>query len=178
MPELDIRHALALAQKGIAEGARRPSVARLVWDKATRCEAARTLEFTARSYIDVPGPDRTFLLDIDVPCRKCDPCRRGRSTLWWLRSRMECRQAERNWFGTLTLAPDKHHLMLSRARARLIKMGTDFDSLDHIERFALHHAEISRELTLWLKRVRKVRSRNSGIYWWWRRIKAAFHTII
>lgn len=164
MPDLDIRQAHALAARAISDGARRPSMARLEWLKAEGCSNPGLLEFTARSYpadrrtrmaAIGPGHGHAVLLDVEIPCRKCDGCMKRRSTLWWFRARNECRQAERNWFGTLTLSPDKHHLMLSRARARLIGKGTDFDKLDSVERFALHHAEISKEITLWLKRLRK-----------------------
>lgn len=61
----------------------------------------------------------------------------------------------RTWFVTLTLRPDAHFKIASQARLRLAAQGEDFDRLDGATQFAERHREISREITLWLKRVRK-----------------------
>lgn len=63
--------------------------------------------------------------------------------------------SSRTWFGTLTLRPEVQHARLSQARLRLARQGLDYDELPSVERFAERHREISRDLTLYLKRVRK-----------------------
>ena len=45
--------------------------------------------------------------------------------------------------------------MLCQARQRLWSGGTDFDALSPAEQFAERMTEIGREVTLYLKRVRK-----------------------
>lgn len=94
-------------------------------------------------------------LQMEVPCRKCEPCLRQRAKLWAARARAEISAAPRTWFGTLTLGPDQHRLMQLRATSRLAKGGTDFDALSDPQQFAERHHEIGVELTKWLKRVRK-----------------------
>jgi hypothetical protein len=62
----------------------------------------------------------------------------------------------RTWFVTLTLRPEEQFKAASRARLRLAKQGTDFDLLSPARQFAERHREVNREITLWLKRVRKI----------------------
>ena len=66
--------------------------------------------------------------------------------------------AERTWFGTLTLRPDRQQFALDSARMKCARQGIDFDGLSDDERFRLRHNFVSQELTRWMKRVRK----NSG----------------
>lgn len=75
--------------------------------------------------------------------------------LWRSRAERETRAALRTWFGTLTLSPAAHQTMVSKARARLGAQGVDFDALPYGEQFRERHREISREITKYLKRVRK-----------------------
>lgn len=56
----------------------------------------------------------------------------------------------------MTLAPEQQYRTLSATRHRLGAGGTDFDTLPPDEQFAERLKEIGREVTLWLKRVRKV----------------------
>lgn len=76
--------------------------------------------------------------------------------LWRTRAEHETRAALRTWFGTLTLNPAAHMTMVSRARVRLAQQGIDFDDLPIGEQFIERHREISREITKYLKRVRKI----------------------
>lgn len=94
-------------------------------------------------------------VDIDVKCRQCPNCLRARSWEWTQRARVEITQSQRTWFGTMTLRPDWHAQMLNRARQRLARQGVDFELLDIEERFKLQVAEVTTEVTLWLKRLRK-----------------------
>ena len=61
----------------------------------------------------------------------------------------------RTWFGTLTLAPQSHFEVVSRIRLRLAKRGEDFDTFPETRQFSERVHEIGKEITLWLKRVRK-----------------------
>lgn len=90
-----------------------------------------------------------------LPCRKCDRCRRKRSAMWSLRAKAETQAAVRTWFGTLTLRPDAHMTMLSRARSALARQGVNFDSLPYGEQFTERHKQCAIEITKYLKRVRK-----------------------
>lgn len=66
--------------------------------------------------------------------------------------------SERTWFSTLTIRPDRRMYVLSAARAEAARQGSDFDALDDRERFRRLCKQVSIELTLFMKRVRK----NSG----------------
>ncbi len=107
---------------------------------------------------DLPKDETTrpYFLDLEVPCRRCAPCLRRRGRHWAARAADEIGASHRTWFGTLTLSPSSHALMTIRASARLRKGGTDINDLSPADLFLERHAEISRELTLWLKRVRKM----------------------
>lgn len=111
---------------------------------------------TRDRYITVkPGTKIPLVLTMALPCRKCDRCRARRQRRWSARARAETRSSVRTWFGTLTMRPDAHMTMLSRARVRLAHQGVDFDKLPFGEQFIERHKESSVELTKYLKRVRK-----------------------
>lgn len=88
-------------------------------------------------------------------CRRCGPCMRLRSAAWSHRAAAETVCSRRTWFGTLTMGPEAHFAMELRARRRLLAGGTAWSRLSDHERFKEHASEGARELTLWLKRVRK-----------------------
>lgn len=94
-------------------------------------------------------------IDIEARCRKCAACLRARARMWTERAIAECRQAGRTWMGTLTLSPHQHHLMMCRASHRLKQSVVRWSSLSAEEQLSERHKEISKEITLWLKRVRK-----------------------
>lgn len=104
------------------------------------------------------GESGGYNLDYLVRCRNCERCRSARRALWAARAAGETLASVRTWFGTLTLSPEAHYKMLLLASRRLSTGGTRLEDLSNDEQFRERHAEISRELTLWLKRVRK----NSG----------------
>lgn len=146
-------------------GAIRPT-----WDVSGRCQSPVYRTLTFGSYFDVSEGDyRTNVLtarergemrtiDLWVRCRRCHTCARARAALWRERARREVAAASRTWFGTLTLSPSSHHLIALRCRHRLNRGGTNFDALSDDEQFAERHREVSKELTKWIKRLRK----NSG----------------
>ena len=135
----------------------------LEWDVAGRCQSPVYREVVARPEPKVVYVHRTrsaeggvYTLELQVRCRKCGPCRKAHAHHWRMRAVSELTMTKgRTWFVTLTLRPDAHFQMASRARLRLAAQGTDFDGLDPANQFAERHREISHEITLWLKRVRK-----------------------
>lgn len=167
---LDQAHALAI--RALAEGAVREGLTTFKWDASGTCERPVYRELHVRpgakqyapsdkgraNIVVKPGSQVPITVELNVMCRKCDDCRQRRRALWTARARTECMLAHRTWFGTLTLRPEAHLRMEIEARRRLHRGGTRWDTLDNVDQFRERHAQISRELTLWLKRVRK----NSG----------------
>lgn len=142
--------------------------------QASRCERPLLIEWTGRGkgegafapnlllrrlepwrppiYVgrDKRGPLR--LLDQWIPCRACNWCLAVRGRQWSERAVQEIAWGQRTWFGTLTLNPSAHYEMECRARAHLGDAG-DMGQLAHNIYYV--HKEISKEITLWLKRIRK-----------------------
>lgn len=112
----------------------------------------------AKDFGFTPGEKYTLYLDMDTPCRKCAPCLKRRAAKWRLLANREMAMANRNWFGTLTLSPSAHFKAYLKACSDYAKRGTDLDLCGTDEQFQARVTEIGREITKWLKRVRK----NSG----------------
>lgn len=111
---------------------------------------------TRNKYVRIDGKGQISLtLEMHLRCRKCDRCREKRRRMWSSRAKAETAASSRTWFGTLTLNPGAHAIMLARARVRLAKGGTDFDTLSYGEQFQERYKECSAEVTKYLKRVRK-----------------------
>lgn len=90
-------------------------------------------------------------IDIKVRCRKCAACLRQRARKWTARAFIECGQAYRTWFGTLTLGPDRRFWV----RASAISQVGNLNHLTPDERYKALERQIAPEVTRWLKRVRK-----------------------
>ena len=132
------------------------------WDISGSCLSPQTRELhsrplimAGREYLSQRGGQTPLTLILHTRCRKCATCLRLRSNEWRWRATSEMGEAARTWFGTLTLRPEAHHQMLCQARARLWSGGTDFDALSPAEQFAERMTEVGREVTRYLKRVRK-----------------------
>lgn len=97
-------------------------------------------------------------VSLEVRCRQCPACLKQRSILWTQRAVAELSVAGRTWFGTLTLAPEKHTWVEAKLRSEY-KISGDFDALTEKEKFAARLKLINTEITLFLKRIRK----NSGV---------------
>lgn len=95
------------------------------------------------------------MTEIIATCRKCDNCLRRRAAHWRLRSYAEYQNAARTWFGSLTLSPEQHSRVTMACQAYALKNGDDFDAMSPDRQFAMRHKCINREITLYLKRVRK-----------------------
>lgn len=102
-----------------------------------------------------PAHERPVMVEMLVPCRQCEACLRRRAAHWRLRAYSEWRAANRTWFGTLTLTPEFHFRVKARAALQMQKNGDDFDALPQEAQFLARHREISKEITLYVKRIRK-----------------------
>lgn len=165
-----LNRGMRLAGAALVEGGYNRKGMSVEWDMAPRCEAPVNRELLVRPeppdaprdgrgvarHEWRPGSNPGANIDYAVRCRRCSACLRYRRNYWALRARAETIHSVRTWFGTLTLSPVSHHTMLCRADARLSRGGTRFETLSEQDQFAERHKEISREITLWLKRVRKV----------------------
>lgn len=86
------------------------------------------------------GAVKKLWVDLWARCRKCAWCLRRRARDWAERIVREFRPSQRSWLLTVTLRPDAHYLMGVRGGAQ------DFLGC---------HRAIRRELTLYIKRLRK-----------------------
>lgn len=127
------------------------------WDIAGDCERPVLVELNGRPddtrLITRANPSR--FIDIHVACRRCANCLRRRSALWRIRAFSEWRNSARTWLCTFTLRPSALVHLLSRARVRLGKAGTDYDALGPHDGFLELEKEGFRHVQLWLKRLRK-----------------------
>lgn len=105
---------------------------------------------------DFIGPERVATIEYEARCRRCDACLKQRARQWAFRARQELRLADRSWFGTLTLSPDQHFRAMIQAESRLRAGGERFEDVNPDAQFQLRNQQIQREITLWVKRVRKV----------------------
>lgn len=151
-----------LISRALASGGRQVSASRVVWDVAGDCErpvyreVASRPDATPNKHIVVrPGRAHGLILELALRCKACSRCLRLRAGQWKARALREWEVAPRTWFGSLTIAPDHQHRFLEQARRKEALQGVDFDGLSELEQFRCRHREISRELTLWLKRLRK-----------------------
>jgi len=168
---------MALMMQALSSGGELASPTTVKWDIAGNCARpwVRTLsarppkhavlgEIFAPSYgfvgkgtavwryigID-KGTPHTLFLELSTRCRRCFECRRYRSRMWRQRALTEIQVAPRTWFCTFTLNPEYHNLMWYRAVIRDPAVeGQDGDA-----QFIARHREITAEITLYIKRLRK-----------------------
>lgn len=102
-------------------------------------------------------PPKSCSAYISVRCRKCDACLNHRRRVWTARAVAEVDQAPRSWFVTLTFKPERRFVLEcfgdQLARKRRAERLTDMGTLD---RFTAISKPAAREVTKWLKRLRKV----------------------
>jgi len=142
----------ALARKALAGGAILQGTRHIVWHIAGRCTDPVLREsWTAGGGHHLPG----ITVEMHLPCRLCEVCRRRRQMQWQHKANNECAVATRNWFGTLTFEPDMQMQILHIARAKAHQKSCDFDEGSPREQFIGLVASASRFITLYLKRLRK-----------------------
>jgi len=144
----------SLVSRALEQGAVRHSLVRTEWDVAGDCMSPRTVEHHARPAkgrsFDFLGDGRHPLnLVMHVRCRHCDRCLRQRRHEWIRRAIAEVALADRTWMVTLTMRPDEHYRLLLLAQ----KNKRDISTED--ARLRAELAEAGREVTLYLKRLRK-----------------------
>lgn len=175
MPPIDsLPQISALVQKAIDTGrCERLGATRWRWDASGKCSAPVVVErigrpsaafgkkyvlIDARGVIgDGPTPV-TISCEILAPCRKCAGCLNQRRVLWANRAKIEVMSSARTWFGTLTIRPQMRFHYLTVARQDAAARGEDLDALDDEKQFLGIYQAVSRDVTKFLKRLRK----NSG----------------
>jgi len=131
-----------------------------VWDVSRDCDRPVPVTLHSRATGSlrrlkagkpIPGIELVML----TPCRRCLVCLRKKARLWRYRALSEIQVAPRTWFGTLNTRPDFDvwcdHVAATETR--------DFWSLPLEKKFAPRVKVMGREVTKYLKRVRK----NSGV---------------
>lgn len=125
---------------------------RLLWHMK-RFPKARLWRFHGgASHLNCHFDDRMTLapkvyFQATLPCRKCEVCLKHRAALWRQRACVELALSTRTWFGTFTVNPQNRFIIDVRAR----RNADDQSDVEYLAR----HAQISRELTLYFKRLRK-----------------------
>lgn len=158
--ELHLDHLRRIIGNALTQGAERKSATVVEWNIAGRCESPVTVTMTAKpegspDVLVAPGRAHPLELGMEVPCRKCRRCLIYRSALWTGRAKAEIGMSVRTWFGTLTLNPGEQYRAVSEARLEAHAEHLDYDALSEEERFIRRVRVIAREITKWLKRVRK-----------------------
>lgn len=102
----------------------------------------------AKNWADPP-----CTVEMHTRCRKCAPCLRARSQEWTYRAKRELAAASRTWFGTMTLTPHEHYM--ASLRWETAKVGRSWRELSPAEQFAAEQEVVAKDVTKWLKRVRK-----------------------
>lgn len=91
-------------------------------------------------------------VDVRYACRHCHACLKARAYLWRRRAEAEIKASSRTWFCTFTLRPEARTIMVCRASQRL---RYSVDTLSDNDWFREVFSEVSKEFTLYMKRVRK-----------------------
>jgi len=125
----------------------------IVADFRGRCTDPWTLR-------EVQGSGDSWLCtDVIVRCRKCTRCLKQRSREWIVRCIREMNLAPRTWFVTLTVKPDWRYKHVAMARARNVE---HWDYLTDEQKHRKQMEELSRTITVWLKRFRMRSVRRAG----------------
>jgi len=123
----------------------------LEWDVSGGCEKSVPIELYGRHSVrhGIKRPPMTVVLH--TRCRCCMWCKNQRRAFWSLRAQNEYNASSRTWFATLTLSP--HEQWVAEETAR--RENWNFDGLREEQKFARIVSVIGRELTRFIKRVRK-----------------------
>lgn len=166
---------MRVAGKALEAGARLVSPTLIRWDCSGSCMEPREVVLHGRKLGDArddleraaypidPRRQRyqpvqaSMSIEVKVRCRTCPKCARARAFLWRTRAEVEILCAQRTWFGTLTLRPEEHSRIYHECCVRYANglHNVDFDSVSRAEQFHQRHAVIGKEITKYLKRVRK-----------------------
>lgn len=132
------------------------------WDVSGNCQRPVLLELfsrpelrTEKAQVIGPGKGARLNMDMHVRCRQCETCLRARAAHWRYRARAEWLQSPRTWLVTLTFSPEQLFRLMAQARHKLRYAVLSFEQLAEKEQFAALERETGREVTLFLKRLRK-----------------------
>lgn len=143
-----------LAATAVAAGATRTSLGVVEWDISGYCTDPQSFELFERGRL-TSGQQVPLCVRMTARCRKCEWCLEERRKLWAARALSEWQLSTRTWSGALTLRPDAHLHAVSIARHERALQGEDFESYSYPEQFRYRCRVIGREITKYLKRVRK-----------------------
>lgn len=168
---LHLREARNVARRALGAGAAMSGPSTVAWDVSSSCSNPRNVAFEGR--ID-PSEDfrneKPITTVMTVRCRRCPACLKSRSASWRIRANVELGEAQRTWFGTLTLSEANQVKALYRAQLSAKRRGISWeapvkraygeDAIAYqqrcdLDRFARVVRAIAPEVTKWLKRVRK-----------------------
>lgn len=123
----------------------------LEWDISGKCQQPKFVELYSRLNAAHSGRKSPMTVILEVRCRMCAWCLNQRRQFWAMRALDETKAAPRSWFATLTLEPHQHYEAECIARSE----NPNFDQLAQAQKFAALVQVVGRELTLFIKRVRK-----------------------
>ena len=127
-------------------------------DPVTILSTGRPLTKAGKSHVYGVGALPMILTEKEVRCRQCENCRKARAALWRIRAIGQIKHSDelgcRTWFGTLTLSAEQHSRVLMACQLHASRNGDDFDKFSPERQFRARHECISREITLYLKRLR------------------------
>lgn len=118
-------------------------------------EKTAATHVTERQVRVAKGTKHPVWLTRHTRCRECANCQQAHAAYWVTRCAPEVTQSVRSWFGTLTFSEEALYKAKCRAVLRLSRGGTDYDALSERVRFSELLVECNKELTKYLKRVRK-----------------------
>lgn len=174
-----------LAVRAMQNGGKQKGPTKWEWDIAGNCENPQDVQIRsdygylkpgqAKQLVVGPDGDVTHPLNVllAVRCRKCPTCLRARSNHWRKKAYQEYQRATRTWMLTLTLSPHSRFSLDSAARKLAADNGDDLEYLERARHSGMSNKELrevrkdnkeahrlrwlvlSRELQLYVKRVRK-----------------------
>jgi hypothetical protein len=154
------------AEEALATGADRPNFLTIRKDVAGNCTDAIHREYVgaeqvtrSRDYSRTTRRGPQMTIEFQVRCRLCLNCRKARATHWRYLCQNEIKSAPRTWFLTLTFRPENHYRVRCAVDLRLHARGTTFEQQTENERFRLLAAECGKEVTRYIKRLRKAGAR-------------------
>lgn len=141
-----------LFERAVFKGAARLGPTTVQWDVSGTCDKPLwAFQEGALSDLEakIAGDPFSYRVEMKVPCRKCRSCLAFRAYRWRTAALAEIASAERTWFGTLTFRPSEH------VRA-LYSLPTIEGTRSPEAQAAACHNVLGRDVTKWLKRVRKL----------------------
>jgi hypothetical protein len=157
MKRQHIEPVMDLAKRAITSGGDQTLLHKVRWAIGANCTAPVLVAVTGTTdkedynWVVGPGQGRSLLVDLHVRCRKCEACMHHRRATWFYRAVAETTNANRTWFGTLTLRPEEHFKALCLARSK----HPGFDGYSALEQLRTLNKGVYQEVQKYFKRIRK-----------------------